>query len=210
MLKTATFFAGCLPLAYSLYQAYLLQSGMPNSLGADPGKALVLLQGEWALRFLLLTLLVTPVRQLTPWTGVIRIRRMLGLFAFFYASLHLAAYMQFLLLNNLADILADIGKRPYITVGFAALALMLPMALTSTNSMMKRLKRHWKTLHSLIYAVAVLAVIHIVWLARSSYAEAIAYGAIVFLLLFYRVWQARSRLKNRLSGLTQFFIPERA
>ena len=206
MLKPFTFLLGCLPFVYSLYQVYLLQTGQPNSLGADPGKALVHFQGEWALRFLLLTLLVTPVRKFPGLADLIRIRRMLGLFAFFYAAMHLLAYSQFLLLTDLSGIAADIAKRPYITVGFAAFVLLIPLAVTSTDGMIRRLKRRWKQLHSMIYVVAVLVVIHLAWIAKSSYAEPVFYGFLMAFLLGYRLWTARKRLLARFGSL----IPGRA
>ena len=189
MLKLITFVAGLGPLGYCLWQVYLLQSGGTNALGADPGKALVLLQGEWAIRFLLLALLVTPIRQLTAWTQVMRIRRMLGLFTFFYASLHLIAFVVLLLELNFGGLWQDIEKRPYITVGFLAWLMLLPLAVTSTNWMMRFLRKRWQMLHRVVYGVAILAVVHVFWLAKSSYAEAAFYGGILAFLLFYRVFR---------------------
>lgn len=203
MLKPLTFLLGCIPLVYSLYQVYLLQTGGAHSLGADPGKDLVHLQGEWAIRFLVITLLISPVRQLTPFRSVIRVRRMLGLFAFFYASLHLLAYMVFLLGLDFSNIAGDVIKRPYITAGFAGLLLMLPLAITSTDNMMRRLRGRWQVLHRAIYLVAILAVVHLVWQTRSSYQEAAVYGLIIGALLVYRLagWirQRKSR-KKAISG----------
>ncbi len=191
-------FALCLlPLAYSLWQIFLLQNGLPHRLGADPGEALVHLQGEWAIRMLLLTLLVTPIRQLTPWKSIIRFRRMLGLFTFFYASLHLSAYGVFLLELDIAAIWSDIEKRPYITVGFIAWLMMMPLALTSTNSMVRWLGQRWKMLHRAIYGVAVLAVLHVAWLAKASYAEPLVYSGILFFALFYRYLQGKTSLFYR-------------
>lgn len=194
MLKPLTFIVSTIPLGYVLWQAYLLQTGAPNSLGADPGKEIVLQQGEWAIRFLLITLLVTPLRQITGWNSLQRVRRMLGLFAFFYASTHVAAYTVFLLELDFANLVADIRKRPYITVGFAAYLLLVPLAITSTNWMMRKLRKNWILLHRAIYATGILAVIHVTWLAKSSYAEAVTYGAIVVLLLFLRVFPPKQGL----------------
>ena len=185
-MKAITFLLSLLPLGYSLLQIYLLQSGAENSLGADPGKALVHLQGEWTIRFLMLTLLITPLRQLTGWTQLIRVRRMLGLFTFFYASLHLTAYLVFLLELNFSNLWADVLKRPYITIGFTAFVLLIPMAVTSTDAMVRRLRRRWQQLHRVVYVVAVLAVLHLVWLAKSSYAEAALYGSLIAVLLVCR------------------------
>ena len=119
---------------------------------------------------------------------------MLGLFAFFYASTHVAAYTVFLLELDFANLVADIRKRPYITVGFAAYLLLVPLAITSTNWMMRKLRKNWILLHRAIYATGILAVIHVTWLAKSSYAEAVTYGAIVVLLLFLRVFPPKQGL----------------
>lgn len=197
MFKFATFLAALLPLTYSGWQIYLLQDGAPSELGADPGKELVQIQGEWAIRFLLMTLLISPLRQITGWHWLIQIRRMLGLFTFFYASLHLFSYLVLLLELNFGGLWADILKRPFITVGFAAWILLLPLAVTSTNWMMRRLKKRWQILHRAIYLVAVLAMVHLIWIARSSYAEAALYGGMIVLLLFLRVFG------NRLSSFRQ-------
>lgn len=183
-----------LPLEYSIYQVYQLQTGGANVLGADPAKELVLFQGEWAIRFLLLTLLVTPVRRLTGWRQLQHIRRMLGLFAFAYASIHLLAYLLLLLELDFRNLGADIVKRPYITVGFAAYLLLIPLALTSNNFAIQLLRRRWAGLHQLIYGVAILVVVHVIWLARSSYSEAIAYGVMVSILLLSRVFKDKFTL----------------
>lgn len=197
MLKLFTFLAALLPLAYAIWQIVLLQSGGAHQLGADPGKALVHMQGQWAIRFLLLTLLVSPLKQITGWGRLISIRRMLGLFTFFYATLHLVAYTVFLLELNFVGLWQDIEKRPFITVGFTAWLLLLPLAITSTNWMMRRLRKRWQILHRAIYFVALLAVVHLVWLARSSYAEAVLYGALVVLLLFLRLFRDRLQLARK-------------
>ena len=191
MLKPLTLLVSSIPFGYVLWQVYLLQTGAPNNLGADPGKEIVLHLGEWAIRFLLITLLITPLRQLTGWNSLQKVRRMLGLFTFFYASTHLLAYVVFLLELDFANLAADIQKRPYITVGFAAYVLLVPLAITSTNWMMRKLRKNWILLHRAIYGIGILAVIHVAWLAKSSYAEAVAYGAIVVLLLFLRVFEPK-------------------
>ena len=189
MLKPLTFLVCALPFGYLAWQVYLLQTGAANELGADPGKEIVLLQGEWAIRLLLLTLLITPLRRITGWNRLQKVRRMLGLFAFFYASTHLLAYAVLLLELDFMNLAADIRKRPYITVGFLAWVLLVPLAVTSTNRMMRRLGRNWLRLHRAIYAIAILAVIHLAWLAKSSYAEAVIYGVLVALLLLSRAVQ---------------------
>jgi sulfoxide reductase heme-binding subunit YedZ len=196
-MKSLTFLLSLCPLAYIIFQVYLLQTGAPHQLGADPAKAIVLYQGGWAIKFLLLTMLVTPLRQLTGWGDLLRIRRMLGLFTFFYASLHLASYLVFLLELDFVNLWADVLKRPYITVGFSAFLLLVPLALTSNGFMIRRLGKRWRMLHRVIYLIAILVVIHLVWLAKSSYLEAFIYGALVFLLLFLRVFPPSFRLFQR-------------
>ncbi|MEM7290777.1 MAG: protein-methionine-sulfoxide reductase heme-binding subunit MsrQ [Pseudomonadota bacterium] len=196
-MKPLTFLLSLAPFAYSVWQIYLLQSGGSHSLGADPGKELLLFQGEWAIRFLVLTLLITPLRISFGWNQLQSIRRMLGLFTFFYASLHLLAYVIFLLELDFSRIEEDLRERPFISVGFLAWLLLLPLAITSTNWMVRRLKKNWVKLHRLAYLVAALAVVHVFWLARSSYTEAIVYGTLFAGLLAFRP------VKNRVLLLRQ-------
>lgn len=197
MLKIATFILGLLPLLYSFLQIYLLQTGGEHGLGADPGKELVAFQGEWTLHFLILTLMVTPVRKLTGWNKIQSIRRMLGLFTFFYGSLHLLAYIALLLEFDLVNVLADVVKRPYITVGFAAYLLLVPLAATSNRWMIRRLRHRWSTLHKAIYLIAILAIVHLAWLSKASYLEAFVYGSAVFFLLLFRVLDGRGWIFRR-------------
>jgi methionine sulfoxide reductase heme-binding subunit len=189
LFKPVTFLLCLLPLEYSIYQIYQLQTGGDNVLGADPARELVLLQGEWAIRFLLLTLLVTPLRRLAGWRQALKVRRMLGLFTFFYASIHLLAYLLLLLELDFRNLGADILKRPYITVGFTAYLLLVPLALTSNSFAIRLLRNRWAVLHRLVYGVAILVVVHVTWLAKSSYSEAVAYGVIVTILLLVRVFK---------------------
>lgn len=191
LLKPCTFAAALVPFGYALYQVALLQAGAANSLGADPAKALVIFLGEWTINFLLLTLAVTPVRRLTGWNRVQRIRRMLGLYTFFYASLHFACYLALLLELNFAGLGADLLDRPYITVGFLAYVLLLPLALTSTDAMVRRLKRNWAKLHKLVYPAALAALVHLVWIAKASYLEAAVYAILILTLLAFRLFGAR-------------------
>ncbi|MBK8286982.1 MAG: sulfoxide reductase heme-binding subunit YedZ [Ahniella sp.] len=166
------------PLA--LLPALLLVEGaFANRLGADPVDTLTHATGIWALRFLLLSLTVTPLRQWTGWNGLIRYRRMLGLFAFFYATLHLLVYVALDLGAYWADLLTDITKRPYMTVGFAAWLILLPLAATSTRSMIRRLGRSWQKLHRLVYVAAVLAVLHFFWLVKADLREPAVYAGIL-------------------------------
>lgn len=189
-LKPITFVLGLAPFSWCLYEVFLLFQGQPHSLGADPGKVIVHFNGAWALRFLIMTLMVTPVRQLFSFPLVMRIRRMLGLFTFFYASLHVASYAVFLLELQFADIVADVIKRPYITVGFAAFSLLIPLAVTSNRWMIGRLKQRWKTLHKLVYPISILVIVHLTWLTKDDYQEVFFYGLAIAVLLGIRVYRS--------------------
>jgi sulfoxide reductase heme-binding subunit YedZ len=162
-----------------------------GGLGANPIDAITDTTGIWTLRFVLAALAVTPLRRLTGWNAIIRFRRMLGLFAFFYGSLH---FLTWLVLDQFfawGFILADIVKRPYITVGFSAFVLMIPLAVTSTAGWIRRLGgRWWNRLHRLVYATAVLGVIHFLWLVKVIESEQITYAVIVAVLLGLRAWWA--------------------
>lgn len=168
--------------------AALVRGVIDDSLGADPVAALTHATGEWALRLLLLGLALTPLRRLTGQAWPIRFRRLVGLYAFFYACLHLAVFLVLDLGGYWTQIFEDIVKRPYITVGFAAWLLLLPLALTSTRGWMRRLGRRWSQLHRLVYAVGVLAVLHFLWLVKSDLREPLVYAAILAVLLGARLW----------------------
>ncbi len=177
------------PLA--LVPAGLLVEGVfANSLGADPVDTLTHATGIWALRFLLLSLAITPLRQWTGWNWLIRYRRMLGLFAFFYATVHLAIYVVLDLGAYWADLITDITKRPYMTVGFAAWLILLPLAATSTQRMIRRLGRSWQKLHRLVYAAAILAILHFFWLVKADLREPAIYALILAVLLGARAFKA--------------------
>lgn len=169
------------------YAVYLAYSGGENLLGPEPAKALSLMTGEWAIRILILGLALTPLRYLFNWPYVWRFRRMIGLYAFFYTSLHLLVFLMFLLQWEWMAIGREIAERPYITIGFAAYVLMTALAVTSFNRAQRKLGRNWKRLHRAVYAVNVLAVMHVIWIVRSSYADAVLYGGLVALLLAYRL-----------------------
>lgn len=164
-----------------------------DRLGADPVAALTHATGEWALRLLLLGLALTPLRRLTGQAWPIRFRRLVGLYAFFYACLHLAVFLVLDLGGYWTQVFEDIVKRPYITVGFAAWLLLVPLALTSTRGWMQRLGRRWSRLHRLVYAVAVLAVLHFLWLVKSDLREPLVYAAILAVLLGLRAGWALQR-----------------
>jgi sulfoxide reductase heme-binding subunit YedZ len=168
--------------------------GILGSLGANPVEEIQDRFGIWALRFIMIALAVTPLRRITGWTSLIRFRRMLGLFAFFYALLH---FLTWLFLDQgllLPAIIEDIAKRPFITIGFAALVLLLAMAVTSTAGMRRRMGRRWQKLHYSVYAVGLLGVWHYWWQVKSDITEPLIYAIILCVLLGLRLWwKARKR-----------------
>lgn len=149
--------------------------------------------GTWTLVFLMLTLSMTPLRQLSAWAGWISYRRMLGLYAFFYASLHLLTYLWLDQFFDWAAIAADILKRPFITLGVAAFVLLIPLALTSNQAMMRRLKRRWGQLHRAIYLIALLGVLHYWWLVKKDLTQPIIYAIVLSVLLGWRVYKRLPR-----------------
>jgi sulfoxide reductase heme-binding subunit YedZ len=161
--------------------------GASGGLGANPIEFITHSTGTWTLIGLMVTLSVTPLRRLTGRTDLIRFRRMLGLFAFYYACLHFITYIWLDQFFNPAAIAKDIIKRPFITVGFTAFVLLIPLAATSTHAMMRRLGRRWQQLHRLIYPVAMLGVIHYGWLVKKDLTEPLIYGAVLALLLVMRL-----------------------
>lgn len=164
-----------------------------GGLGADPVAEIEHRLGIWALRLLVLTLAITPLRQALQQPALVRFRRMLGLYAFFYATLHLAAYLVLDLRGYWPQVFEDIAKRPYITVGFTAWLLLVPLAITSTQAAMRRLGRNWGRLHRLAYAAGVLAVLHFWWLVKADVREPALYAAILAVLLGWRLVRALRR-----------------
>jgi sulfoxide reductase heme-binding subunit YedZ len=191
--KTLVHLAALTPLAILLWQVWQVARTGGSALGADPVAEIEHRLGLWALRLLLLTLAITPLRQLTGWSVLVRFRRMLGLYAFAYATLHLAAYVGLDLRGYWTQLFEDIAKRPSITVGFLAWLLLLPLAVTSTTGWIRRLGRNWARLHRLVYAIAVLAVLHFWWLVKSDIREPALYAAIAAVLLGWRAWKALAR-----------------
>lgn len=179
-IKLAVFPLSLFPLADLIIKA------LENNLGPDPASALTHGLGEWALIFLLLSLGISPARRLTGIGKLIRFRRMLGLFALFYAVLHLLAYLAFMLSWEWQTLLEDLYKRSYIIVGAFSLSILIALGVTSTKKMMKRLGKQWSQLHRLVYVAAVLAVIHFLWLVKSDYTEPLIYGALLAILLLMR------------------------
>lgn len=179
-LKRSVFLLCLLPCGWLLAQALL------GNLGANPIEAVIRYLGDWALRLLLLTLAATPLRLLTGWGWPVRLRRLLGLFAFFYAVLHLLAYTVLDQFFDWSAIWEDIVERPFITTGMLAWLLLLPLALTSNRAAQRRLGRDWKRLHRLIYPAAILAVVHFTLMVKADLREPLIYGAILTLLLSLR------------------------
>ncbi|MEX1670934.1 sulfite oxidase heme-binding subunit YedZ [Zhongshania guokunii] len=166
---------------------YIVWAALSESLGTDPVKALLLMTGEWSIRLLLVTLAVTPLRQWLNMPKLIRFRRMLGLYAWFYASLHFLAVLTYLFGWDWDIALEELSERPYIIVGFLAWLFMLPLGVTSNAKAIRALGRNWKKVHKLIYFVAVLAWVHVFWQVRSSYFDAVLYGALILMLFYPRL-----------------------
>lgn len=193
--KPAVFLLCLVPLAL------LAKGAVDGDLGANPLERVTDVTGQWGLRFLLITLAMTPLRLLTGSPHWIRLRRMLGLFAFFYASLHFLIWIWLDQELQWSNMLADIAQRPFVTVGFTAWLLLIPLALTSTRGMMQRLGRRWKPLHRMVYAIAVLGVLHYIWLVKADLLQPLIYAAILALLLIVRWrphWMPRREWVGRL------------
>jgi sulfoxide reductase heme-binding subunit YedZ len=219
ILKPAAFAASLIPAGW------LVWAGLTGNLSVNPLEDITHETGLWALRFLCITLAITPFRWLTGWNAAIRFRRMAGLFAFFYGSLHFLIYaiadrfaaLDFpdgivawsTVMNLTASVAEDVYKRPFITVGFAALVCMVPLAATSTARMIRRLGgKRWAALHRLVYAAAILGVLHYWWLVKADVTDPRLYAVIVGALLAFRVWRAlaampasgRVEVLSRLTG----------
>jgi methionine sulfoxide reductase heme-binding subunit len=175
---------------------WLIFAAFTDRLGADPIAELTHETGQWALRLLLATLAITPLRLAGNWPRLLLYRRALGLWAFAYAVLHLGIYLVLDLGGYWAQIFDDIVKRPFITAGFLAWLMLLPLAITSTRGMMRRLGRQWQRLHRLIYPAAALAVLHLIWLTRLDLTEPLIYASLLTALLIVRLPPLRRRLAN--------------
>jgi sulfoxide reductase heme-binding subunit YedZ len=194
VLKVVLFVLCLVPFASLVWRAFEFGGG---DLGTNPIETVQDTLGRWGLRFLLITLAVTPLRDWfnIPW--LVQLRRMLGLYAFFYVLMH---FLTWLILDQgvyWSGIVVDIAKRPFITIGFAALVLLTPLALTSTNAMMRRLGKRWKTLHRAIYLIAPLGVWHYYWQVKADVREPLVYAAILAVLLGWRVYKSRKRPRKK-------------
>lgn len=183
LVKPSIFFMALIPFIWLLLKVF------QNDLGPDPAQALSIETGEWALRFLLLTLAITPFRQIFRVAEIARLRRMIGLFAFFYASIHFLSWMAFILGFRWLAIAEELVERPYITVGFLAYVILFLLGVTSTNSMVRRLGKNWKRLHKFVYAASILAIVHLLWILRTDVTEAVIYGVLLGILLGYRIFR---------------------
>jgi sulfoxide reductase heme-binding subunit YedZ len=194
---------GIKPVLFSLFllpAAWLTYAALAEQLGANPAEALVRATGDWTLRALCLVLAVTPARVLLNLPSLARFRRMLGLFVYFYAFLHLLCYGWFDMGLEVSDMARDIAKRPFILVGFSAFVLLTPLAATSWNGAIRRLGvARWKMLHRLVYVVAALAVLHFFWMraGKHDFAEVQVYAAVLGALLGWRLWRALSGRRAR-------------
>jgi sulfoxide reductase heme-binding subunit YedZ len=180
------------PMVFSLALApfvVLVYTAIWGDLGPDPAKELSLETGEWALRFLLIALAMTPLRQIFNQIEFTRHRRMLGLFAFFYATLHMCVWLTFLLQFRWGAVVEEILERPYITIGFAAYVILFALGVTSPKVVVRKLGRSWKRLHRLVYLAGILAIIHLLWISRLDIGEAVFYGVVLAVLLGYRVYR---------------------
>jgi methionine sulfoxide reductase heme-binding subunit len=190
-----------LPLASLIWQI------ATDRLGANPVEEVLHDTGSWALRLLLVTLAVTPLRRLTGYGWLVRFRRMLGLFVFFYATLHLAVYLVLDRTLDWGEVLTDLTERPYITVGFAAFVLLVPLAVTSTRGWQRRLRHRWQWLHRTVYLIAILGVLHFAWLVKADLLEPLIDAAVLTLLLALRlpwpVMGGRRRAPAHGSGMTK-------
>ena len=178
----------------------LIVLGLQDRLTANPIEFITRATGDWTLYFLCLTLAVTPLRRVTGLTALIRFRRMLGLFTFFYASLHFLTFIWFDHFFDLAEMVRDILKRPFIAMGFSAFVLLVPLALTSNDFMLRKLGRRWSVLHRLIYLIAILALLHFWWMraGKNNFTEPLVMGAVIAVLLALRlIWLRRDSLRRR-------------
>ena len=182
---------------------WLVTRTLTGRLGINPVEDLELTTGIWALRLLVATLLVTPLRRVSGWNRIIQYRRMLGLFAFFYASIHFAIYIAIDQFFAFEFIVKDVAKRPFITMGFTAFVLMIPLAVTSTKGWIRRLGRRWQLLHRLIYVSAACAAIHYLWKVKVMIGSPVYYAAAIGILLAFRlIWQLRSAKALKASRAT--------
>ena len=191
--KPALFLICLLPFAWLVFRAFA------NQLGANPAEALIRATGDWTLRFLCIVLTVTPLRTITSTPALLRFRRMLGLFVYFYVVVHLLSYSWFDMGFDVADIAKDIAKRPFILVGFSAFLLLTPLAATSFNAAIKAVgAKRWQLLHKLVYVIAGLGLLHFFWMraGKNNFTEVFVYAAIIAVLLGWRLKQYLNKKRS--------------
>jgi sulfoxide reductase heme-binding subunit YedZ len=182
LIKPAVFVAALVPLAL------LVVNVLTGRTSANPAEDIILTTGIWAFRFLLASLAITPLRRLTGWNRLIQYRRMLGLFAFFYATVHLTSYVAFDRVFVWREVITDVASRPFIAAGMVAFALLIPLALTSTKGWIRRLGRRWQALHRLVYVSAAAAALHFLWKRKVIIGEPVYYAVLLAALLIFRLW----------------------
>jgi sulfoxide reductase heme-binding subunit YedZ len=192
VIRPALYVASLLPLAWLLFALF------NDLVMGDQVKFMQHVTGDTALTCLMLTLAVTPLRRLTGWNEIIRLRRFIGLTAFWYACLHLTTYLVFDQLLSISEIIKDIRKHPWVLVGFTGFLCLVPLAVTSTTGWVRRLGgRRWQQLHRLIYVAAIAGVLHYLWLVKKDVSAPLSYGAVLLVLLLSRVWLSRDRIAGR-------------
>jgi sulfoxide reductase heme-binding subunit YedZ len=190
--KSAIVALALAPLAYLAYGAYA------DALGANPVEAIEFGTGKWTLRLLMATLFITPVRQTTGWNWLVKYRRLLGLLTFLYATIHLSVYFSLDVGFSVGDVVHDVRKHPYITMGMLAWLTLVPLAITSTRGWVRRLGgKRWARLHRLVYVTAIAGTIHFLWAVKKDRSEPLAYATIFGALLAYRLWRAAAPALTR-------------
>ena len=197
LIKPATFVVALIPFVWLVYGAFT------DNLGTNPVETMTHETGEWGLRFLLITLAISPLRRMLGLNWLTKLRRMLGLFAFFYACLHFMTYVWLDQFFDFNEILHDIPKRPFITIGFVSFILLLPLAITSTKKMQQRLKLNWKRLHQLVYVIPMLVVVHFIWSLKADYTEPFFYTLIFLVLMIERAYRARYQARYPAQGINK-------
>lgn len=185
LLKVSVFFLCLVPISLLFYKLYI------DELGANPFEALTRQSGEWTLRFLLITLSLTPLNLLLKKSWPLKFRRMIGLFVFFYASIHLMTYIWFDQFFDWYEIWIDIVKRPFITMGMLSWFILIPLAITSTNAMKKRVGRYWKKLHQFVYLIGILVLLHYFMLVKADYWWPVLYSLYFIALMLVRIWNSK-------------------
>lgn len=181
--KPSVFFLLLIPLLVLIAGFY------SEALGANPVEYIIRSLGEWSLRILLMALMISPLSRLLKWTQLVQLRRVIGLFTFFYASLHFLSYLVFEQSLDIKSMINDIWERPFIAVGFVAFITLLPLAVTSTRSKMRRMGVRWKILHRLVYLAVILCVVHYWWLVKADVSDPTLYASLTAVVLFERVWR---------------------